>query len=101
MTYCGSVNGVPEGAEITFPSGATTAFATQTLCARNKPGRNRSRRNLACAVSPALKAESHWSQIVVSSCSVRAPWLVAWIALLRPTDEAETASFSFDDHWVA
>src|SRR5262245_46534964 len=101
MTYCGSVSGVPAGVEITFPSGATTAFATQMLCARNRPGRNRLRRNLACGVSPVLNAESHCSQIVVSSCSVRAAWLVAWIALLRATDEAETASLSADDHWLA
>jgi hypothetical protein len=40
------------GAEITFPSGATTAFATQALCARNSPGRKRSRKNLACSLSP-------------------------------------------------
>ena len=101
MTYCGSVNGVPAGAKITFPSGATSAFANQMLCARNRPGRNLSRRNLACAVSPALNAASHWSQIEVSSCSVRAPWFVASIALLRATDESESASLSFDDHWLA
>jgi len=28
-------------------------------------------------------------------------WFVAWIALLRATDEAETSSLSFDDHWLA
>jgi hypothetical protein len=52
-------------------------------------------------LSPALNAESHWSQIVESSCSVRVAWLVALMALLRATDEAEIASLSADDHWLA
>jgi hypothetical protein len=50
---------------------------------------------------PALNAASHWNQIVVSSCSVRVPWFVALIHLLRAMDESATASLSADAHWLA